>query len=96
MPPLQAQSLHAVTPLPSQSTQVELVLLIFRRLAEDIHGYESGMTSGRKREMAAALNQQSQTVFTFLISNLEVITCILVLNLAFMRNDLYLFSTRPL
>ncbi|XP_064400527.1 exportin-5-like [Halichondria panicea] len=53
------------------STQVELVLLIFRRLAEDIHGYESGMTSGRKREMAAALNQQSQTVFTFLISNLE-------------------------
>ncbi len=57
---------------PVQAPQVELVLLIFRRLAEDIHLFESGMTSGRRREMTAALNLQSQTVFTYLITCLEV------------------------
>ena len=55
-----------------QSTQVELVLLIFRRLSEDIHVYQSGVPSLRRREMAAALNEQSKSVFAYLINNLEV------------------------
>ena len=51
---------------------MELVLLILRRLAEDIHLFESGMTAVRKREMTASLNQQSETVFNYLITCLEV------------------------
>lgn len=77
-----------------QSTQVELVLLIFRRLAEDIHLFDSGLTPRRKREMATALSEQARTVFAFLISNLEVHVYVVVTG----RKCTYIISStfRPL
>lgn len=46
--------------------------MILRRLAEDIHTYESGLDQRRRKEMATALNEQIQEVFTFILKNLEV------------------------
>lgn len=51
---------------------MELVLLIFRRLAEDIHIFESDLPSKRKKEMSAALSENITDIFAFLIQNLEV------------------------
>ena len=55
-----------------QPVQVELVLVILRRLAEDIHLYESGLDQRRKKEMATALNEQVDDVVSFILQNLEV------------------------
>ena len=55
-----------------QDSQVELVLLIFRRLAEDIHVFESDLPSKRKKEMSTALSENISDIFAFLIQNLEV------------------------
>ena len=52
--------------------QVELVLVILRRLAEDIHLYESGLDTKRKKEMATALNEHIEQVVRFILKNLEV------------------------
>jgi hypothetical protein len=52
--------------------QVELVLMILRRLAEDIHTYESGLDQRRRKEMTTALNEKIQEVFTLILKNLEV------------------------
>ena len=51
---------------------MELVLIIFRRLAEDIHLYDSGLDQRRKKEMSTALNEEIKTVFRFLLQNMEV------------------------
>ena len=51
---------------------MELVLLIFRRLAEDIHIFELDLPSKRKKEMSAALSENISDIFAFLIQNLEV------------------------
>ena len=56
-----------------QHSQVELVLLVFRRLAEDIHLFESDLPSKRKKEMSAALSENIRDIFAFLVQNLEVI-----------------------
>ena len=56
----------------AQLVQVELVMVILRRLAEDIHIYESGLDQRRKKEMATALNEKIQDVFCFILKNLEV------------------------
>lgn len=58
--------------LSQQTTQVELVLLIFRRLTEDIHTFPEGLAPPRRREMVAALTADVETVFAFLLQNLEV------------------------
>ena len=58
--------------LPQQPTQVELGLLIFRRLTEDIHTFPEGLSPPRRREMVAALTADVETVFAFLLQNLEV------------------------
>ena len=55
-----------------QDTQIELVLLIFRRLVEDVHVFESDLPSKRKKEMSAALNENVTSIFAFLMQNLEV------------------------
>lgn len=47
------------------------MLKTFRRLAEDIHLYDSGLDQRRKREMSAALNERIQDVFGFLLEKLE-------------------------
>ena len=52
---------------------MELVLIILRRLAEDIHTFESGLDQRRRKEMTAALNEQIQEVFGFILKNLEVV-----------------------
>lgn len=52
--------------------QVELVLVILRRLAEDIHIYEAGLDQRRKKEMATALNEEIHGIFQFILQNLEV------------------------
>ena len=51
---------------------MELVLIIFRRLAEDIHIFESDLPSKRKKEMSAALNENVADIVAFLLQNLEV------------------------
>ena len=48
------------------------MLIILRRLAEDIHLYESGLDQKRKKEMATALNEQIHDVISFILLNLEV------------------------
>ncbi len=55
-----------------QPVQVEIVLIILRRLAEDIHMFDSGIDQKRKKEMAAALNEKIREVFGFILQNLEV------------------------
>ena len=66
-------SLPLLTPQP---TQVELVLLILRRLAEDVHlSYDSGLTPQRRKQMAATLSENSESLFTFLLNTFEVGTC---------------------
>ena len=62
-----------------QDSQVELVLLIFRRLAEDIHIFESDLPSKRKKEMSAALSENISDVFAFLIQKLEVSIQIIIM-----------------
>ena len=60
-----------------QVPQVEVVLLVFRRLAEDLHSQSSSsssLTSARRKEMSAALRHQITAVFQFLLDNLEVKT----------------------
>ena len=56
---------------------MELVLIILRRLAEDIPTFESGLDQRRQKEMTAALNEQIQEVFGFILKNFEVVhaTC---------------------
>ena len=51
---------------------MELVILIFRRLTEDIHTFPEGLAPSRRREMVAALTADVETVFAFLLQNLEV------------------------
>ena len=51
---------------------MELVLLIFRRLAEDVYVFELDLPSKRRKEMSTALNENINEVFAFLIQNLEV------------------------
>lgn len=46
--------------------------MILRRLAEDIHVYESGLDQRRKKEMATALNEEIHDVVSFILQNLEV------------------------
>lgn len=62
------------------------MLLIFRRLSEDIHTFPEGLSTPRKREMVAALNENLESVFVFLLQNLEVILsaqcCIIVINIS--------------
>ncbi len=55
-----------------QPTQEELILQIFRRLAEDIHEYNENLPAPRKRQMVAALNEEVETMFAFLVHSLEV------------------------
>ena len=59
-----------------QVSQVEVVLLVFRRLAEDLHSQSSSssLTSARRKEMSAVLRHQITAVFQFLLDNLEVKT----------------------
>ena len=55
-----------------QLVRLQLVLIIFRRLAEDLHSFEAGLEQKRKREMIHALNKDVQVIFDFLLQNLEV------------------------
>ena len=56
-----------------QATQVEVVLLVFRRLAEDLHVHtDTSLTSSRRKEMGAALRDQIRAIYHFLMQNLEV------------------------
>ena len=56
-----------------QATQVEVVLLVFRRLAEDLHVHtDTSLTSTRRKEMGAALREQIRAIYHFLMQNLEV------------------------
>ena len=48
------------------------MLIILRRLAEDIHIFDSGIDQKRKKEMSAALNEKITDVFSFILQNLEV------------------------
>ena len=54
------------------SLQTEMALLVYRRLAEDIHCYEVGLSSQRRRELTLALNERIEDVFSFLLGNLVV------------------------
>ena len=40
---------------------MELVLIILRRLAEDIRTFESGLDQRRRKEMTAALNEHADS-----------------------------------
>ena len=55
-----------------QLVHVEMVLIIFRRLAEDIHEFQSGLDQQRKKEMTYALNENVRDILDFLLQNLEV------------------------
>ena len=57
-----------------QDTQVEVVLMVFRRLAEDLHLFPGGLTTPRKRDMTTALRHHVTHIFQFLLQNLEVQT----------------------
>lgn len=59
-------------PFSPQPTQEELVILIFRRLAEDIHVYNEQLTQQVRRQMVAALDEEVETIFAFLVHSLEV------------------------
>ena len=56
----------------AQPAQVEVVLLVLRRLVEDLHGPCHSLTSVRRREMSAALREQIGAVYQFLMQNIEV------------------------
>lgn len=56
-----------------QPAQVEVVLLAFRRLAEDLHPQSNASLSPvRRKEMSAALRHQLGIVYQFMLRNLEV------------------------
>ena len=57
-----------------QITQVELVLLIFRRLAEDLLSYDSALTNQRKSTMLSSLKADSTLtpLFQLLLTALQV------------------------
>lgn len=48
------------------------MLVILRRLVEDIHIYEAGLDQKRKKEMAAALNEEVENIFISILLSLEV------------------------
>ena len=48
------------------------MLLVFRRLAEELNVQSSSLTANRRREMSSALRQQIGAVFQFLMQNIEV------------------------
>jgi exportin-5 len=53
--------------------QVEVVLLVFRRLAEDLHPQSNApLSPQRRKEMSAALRDQLGVVYQFIMRNLEV------------------------
>ena len=52
--------------------QLELVLVILRRLVEDIHIFEAGLEQKRKKEMATALNEEVRDIFLCILTSLEV------------------------
>jgi exportin-5 len=54
------------------ATQVEVVLLVFRRLAEDLHVHtDTSLTSTRRKEMGGALREHIKAIYHFLMQNLE-------------------------
>ena len=57
-----------------QPTQVEIVLLVFRRLAEDLHpqSNSASLSQLRKKEMSAALRERIRSVYQFMMQNIEV------------------------
>ena len=56
-----------------QATQVEVVLLVFRRLAEELQVQSTtSLTPTRRKEMSAALREQIGAIYQFLMQNLEV------------------------
>lgn len=63
---------HLPLPPSLPRLQTEMVLLVYRRLAEDVHCYEVGLTSQRRRELTLALNERIEDVFSFLLGNLVV------------------------
>ena len=49
------------------------MLLVFRRLAEDLHVHtDTSLTSTRRKEMGGALREHIKAIYHFLMQNLEV------------------------